>query len=165
MTKIQNPKLARRARNAFRSFCMAVLRLFRISSFVLRISLPGLAFLLIFLLSPELGIRFANRFLEPIMDKQETPRLSRAAWEALRAFGATPRTEEAFYLEFQKLSPGHRSCLRQAWSLRTDWDLFIRICRFWGVGRRISRRDRREQAFWALDERQLRLPFAEQRRA
>ena len=93
------------------------------------------------------------------------PHLSRDAWEAARFFRDTPRTEEAFYLRFELLGAQQRRILKNHWKLRDDWTLYRRLCRFWGVGHRVRRADRAEQAHWDLDERQLRLPFPNQEAA
>jgi len=182
MTEMTTPKLRWRTRIPFRTLSFGISKLFRISCFVLHASLTGVPFVLIFLLSPALGIRFANRFREPIMDKQQQHRqkryagakqarpyeenhLSRNAWRAVRFFRKTPRTEEAFYLRFQLLCARKRRQLKDCWKLADDWALYRRLCRFWGVGRRVTRADRAEQGHWDLDERQLRLPFAEEEAA
>ena len=152
------------ATRRFRNFDFCFL-IFDFLKGILRAVATCVPFVLIFLLSPELGVRFANRFLEPIMDKQKSLHLSRSAWEAVRFFRETPRTEEAFYLRFQLLGASERRILKDHWKLRDDWTLYRRLCRFWGVGRRVTRADRAEQGYWDLEDRQLRLPFPNQEAA
>ena len=83
----------------------------------------------------------------------------------MRFFRETPRTEEAFYLRFQLLGARERRVLKNHWKLRDDWTLYRRLCRFWGVGRRVTRADRAEQGHWDLEDRQLQLPFPKEEAA
>jgi hypothetical protein len=86
--------------------------------------------------------------------------LTRRGWQAVQIFRQTRRTEEAFYLRFQLLGRRDRRLLRTCWDLPDDWTLYRRLCRFWGIGRRISVADRAEQRAWEGDEAQMRFPFA-----
>jgi len=145
---------------------MATVRWKRWARLSLHVVVTGGPFVVIFLLSPELGIHFANRFMEPIMDKQDTDyHLTRNAWRVVRFFRKTPRTEEAFYLRFQRLGAPQRRLLKDGWKLADDWALYRRLCRFWGVGAPVSRADRKEQGYWDLDDRQKRFPFADEEAA
>lgn len=89
------------------------------------------------------------------------PSLSREAWRIVRLFEKTARREEAFYLRFECLCERDRRVLKDCWALGDDWALYRRLCRFCGVGMRVTRADRRERAYWQQDARQGRFPFAE----
>jgi hypothetical protein len=56
------------------------------------------------------------------------------AYRAMQFFRNTTRTEEAFYIRFERMPPRLIRALR-AWRPDEDhWGIFRRVCRFWGVG-------------------------------
>ena len=95
----------------------------------------------------------------------ESTGLTREIWRIVRQFRNVAPSEEAFYLKLQALPARKRATLRDWWKLKDDWALFARLCRFWGVGRRATRADRAQRAEWQQDDRQLRLPFAQDQAA
>jgi hypothetical protein len=47
---------------------------------------------------------------------------------AIRSFAKTARTEEAFYLRFQRLPKTQRAALRRFWLTDDDWRVFRHVC-------------------------------------
>lgn len=66
------------------------------------------------------------------MNRNPNP-CSKEAANALARFLGLPRTEGAFYLEFQRLAPSEALALRHFWGIDDDWRLFARICRFFAL--------------------------------
>lgn len=58
----------------------------------------------------------------------------RAAWECLKFFEQTPRTEVQFYMRFETLPREDVTLLKSFYGVDTDDELFTMICRFWNVG-------------------------------
>ncbi|UCC96310.1 MAG: hypothetical protein JSW66_10735 [Phycisphaerales bacterium] len=56
-------------------------------------------------------------------------------YRALKHFEKTPRTEAAFYIRFQTLSPVDKKVLLAFYELEDDWKLFRKICRYYAVKR------------------------------
>jgi hypothetical protein len=53
--------------------------------------------------------------------------------EALKWFEDTPKTESAFYIRFQTLSPVKKQTPMTFWHLTDDHILFCHICTYWVV--------------------------------
>jgi hypothetical protein len=57
----------------------------------------------------------------------------KSIYEIMKFFKATPRTESAFYLRFQKMSKEDIRLLMSYYYAEEDWQVFKRICKFWNV--------------------------------
>ena len=55
------------------------------------------------------------------------------AWECLKFFEQTPRTEVQFYMQFETLPREDVTLLKAFYGVGTDDELFTMICRFWNV--------------------------------
>lgn len=56
-----------------------------------------------------------------------------AAWDCLRWFDRTPRTEAEFRTRMEKLPEDDLTLLRAFYGVTDDRDLLAVICRFWDV--------------------------------
>jgi len=57
----------------------------------------------------------------------------RQAWECLKFFEQTPRTEVQFYMRYETLPREDVTLLKSFYGVSTDAELFVMICRFWNV--------------------------------
>ena len=55
------------------------------------------------------------------------------AWECLKFFEQTPRTEVQFYMRFETLPREDVTLLKSFYGVDTDEELLTMICRFWDV--------------------------------
>lgn len=65
---------------------------------------------------------------------------ARDALRAINWFRKTERTEEAFYLRFERMPPERLQALLDWWATDDTWVVFRRVCSYWGAGRRRARR-------------------------
>lgn len=57
----------------------------------------------------------------------------RQAWECLKFFEKTPRTEVQFFMRFESLPREDVTLLKSFYGVGTDDELFAMICRFWNI--------------------------------
>jgi len=57
----------------------------------------------------------------------------RDAWECLKFFEQTPRTEVQFFMRFETLPREDVTLLKSFYGISSDDELFAVICRFWNV--------------------------------
>ena len=57
----------------------------------------------------------------------------RDAWECLKFFEQTPRTEVQFFMRFETLPREDVTLLKSFYGVDTNDELFAMICRFWNV--------------------------------
>jgi len=84
------------------------------------------------------GLPKGHDILRPVFEQQ------RRAWEILNFFAETPRTEFAFYRRFEEFPASDAEFLRGFYQTKTRWELFERICLFWGVRHSAQRRGQEE---------------------
>jgi hypothetical protein len=68
-----------------------------------------------------------NQVLQPRSELQNR------AWNTMRWFDGTPKTQAAFYSRFQELADEDVMFLKCFYDITEDWDLFKMICKFWNV--------------------------------
>lgn len=64
---------------------------------------------------------------------QPRSELQNRAWNTMRWFDGTPKTQAAFYSRFQELGEEDVTFLMCFYDIHEDWDLFKIICKFWNV--------------------------------
>jgi len=64
---------------------------------------------------------------------QPRSELQNRAWNTMRWFDSTPKTQAAFYDRFQELADEDATFLKCFYDIADDWDLFKMICKFWNV--------------------------------
>jgi len=69
----------------------------------------------------------ANVRLRPLLERQ------RSAWALLTLFAHIPRTEPAFRMRFNELTPEDRTFFVDFYEAPTEQWAFERICLFWNV--------------------------------
>ena len=55
------------------------------------------------------------------------------AWNTMRWFDGTPKTQADFYSRFQELADEDATFLKCFYNITEDWDLLKIICKFWNV--------------------------------
>jgi hypothetical protein len=96
----------------------------------------AMIFVLLMLLSPELALAWADRFMEVPMPTAQLSctRPTAEALRAMRHFANTIATEEAFYLRFQTLPRASLTALKVYYDTPDPWWIFRQVCAFWRVG-------------------------------
>jgi hypothetical protein len=67
------------------------------------------------------------------MNRPQSEQQSRA-WQVLKWFERTARTEAAFHIRFRSLPAEDAELLKAFYHITEDSELLSRICRFWDVG-------------------------------
>jgi hypothetical protein len=55
------------------------------------------------------------------------------AWNTMRWFDGTPKTQAGFYARYQEMTDEDIMFLKCFYDIADDWDLFKMICKFWNV--------------------------------
>jgi hypothetical protein len=68
-----------------------------------------------------------NQVYQPRAEQQDR------AWNTMRWFDGTPKTQAGFYARFQEMADEDTMFLKCFYDITDDWDLFKMICKFWNV--------------------------------
>lgn len=64
---------------------------------------------------------------------QPRSELQSRAWNTMRWFDGTPKTQADFYNRYHELGEEDVTFLKCFYDIDDDWDLFKMICKFWNV--------------------------------